>query len=358
MTNEQITVPTPDGAYSISIGAGVLARVGARVQAQDAFSPGCAIVTQPRPRELYAATVIDSLHAAGFAPHVVEIPEGEQFKTLETLRGIYDRLIDAQLDRGSILFALGGGVVGDVTGLAAATLLRGVPFVPLPTTLLAMVDASIGGKVAVDHPHGKNLIGAFKQPRAIFADTNTLTTLPEEELRAGMAEVVKHAVIGDVGLFEMLETGNWKLEVGTWIGRAIQVKVDIVSRDPYEKGERAKLNLGHTFGHALEKLSNYELRHGDAVAIGLVCAARLAARRAMCDAALAVRIENLVRAIGLPTRVPRQMAAVNVLDAMQTDKKRADDRLRFILPRALGDVAIVDDVTRGEIIATMEEICE
>ncbi len=281
---QKISVPTPEGAYSIFIGAGLLARIGTLITAGGGFSANCVIITNPRVGSLHVARVVESLRAAGFEPRVIEIPDGEKYKTLETVRAIYDQLIDARLDRRSIIFALGGGVVGDIAGFAAATFLRGVPFVQLPTTLLAMVDASIGGKVAVDHPRGKNLIGAFKQPHAIIADTDTLVTLPDAELRAGMAEVVKHAVIGDAGLFEVLEIGDWRLEssnwrlvIGDWIARAIRVKVDIVARDPFEQGERAKLNLGHTFGHALEKLSNYELRHGDAVAIGLVCAARLAA---------------------------------------------------------------------------------
>lgn len=355
--DQKINVTSPEGAYPVLVGTGMLARVGAllsELAPADRFSARCAIVTNPRVRELHAARLVDSLHAHGFEPRIIEMPEGERSKTLDTVRSIYDQLIDAQLDRGSILFALGGGVVGDVAGFAAATYLRGVPFVQLPTTLLAMVDASIGGKVAVDHPRGKNLVGAFKQPRAVIADTATLATLPADEFRAGMAEVVKHAIIGDAELFEELEKGSWKLEVGNWIARAMRVKVEIVMRDPFEQGERAKLNLGHTFAHALEKLSDYQLRHGDAVAIGLVCAAQLAARRGLSDARLAPRIENLLCAMGLPTRVPREMSAEEILDAMATDKKRVDARLRFIVPRALGDV-IVDDVARGKISAVIEE---
>ena len=350
----KIVVASPEGEYPILVGSGLLARVGALLPDSD-FSTRCAIVTNPRVRELHSARVIDSLRAYGFEPRVIEIPDGERFKTLDTLRSIYDQLIDAQLDRHSAVFALGGGVVGDIAGFAAATYLRGVLFVQLPTTLLALVDASIGGKVAVDHPRGKNLIGAFKQPRAIIADTDTLATLPDVERRAGMAEVVKHAIIGDAELFERLEHRDWRLEIGDWIAQAIKVKVDIVARDPFEQGERAKLNLGHTFAHAFETLSNYELRHGDAVAIGLVCAARLAARRKLCPANLATRIENLLRAIGLPARVPREMSARAILDAMATDKKRVDARLRFVLPRELGDVVIVGDVASEEITAVIEE---
>lgn len=358
---QRIDVASPEGVYPVFVGAGILARVGALIAGADSpatFSTRCAIVTQPRVREWYGARVIDSLRARGWEPRVIEFPEGEQFKTLDTLRSIYDQLIAARLDRHSVVCALGGGVVGDVAGLAAATYLRGVPFVQIPTTLLAMVDASIGGKVAVDHARGKNLIGAFKQPHAVIADLDTLATLPAAERRTGMAEVVKHAIIGDAGLFARLERGNWSLELGDWIARAIRVKVEIVARDPFERGERAKLNLGHTFAHAFETLSNYELRHGDAVAIGLVCAARLAARRGICPANLAARIENLLRAIGLPTRVPRDRSADAILGAMAVDKKRVEARLRFVLLRGLGDIVIVDDVTREEIVAVVEELRE
>jgi 3-dehydroquinate synthetase len=225
-----------------------------------------------------------------------------------------------------------------------------------------MVDASIGGKVAVDHPRGKNLIGAFKQPCAVVADPQTLESLPEEEWRAGMAEVVKHGMIGDAGLFERLEdatrkpgVGDWRTEMGDWLVRAVKVKVDIVCRDPFEQGERARLNLGHTFGHALEKLSNYQMRHGDAVAIGLVCATRLAVRLGICDKDLLLRPENLLGALGLPTHVPGEMPPDAILDAMGTDKKRVNGRLRLVLPRALGDVVVMDDSTPEQIRAIIEE---
>ncbi|CAG0971183.1 partial shikimate kinase / 3-dehydroquinate synthase, partial [Anaerolineae bacterium] len=288
--------------------------------------------------------------------------DSEQFKTLDSVRAIYDQLLDARLDRQSIVFALGGGVIGDVAGFAAATYLRGVSFVQLPTTLLAMVDASLGGKVAVDHPRGKNLVGAFKHPHAVIADTDALKTLPEAELNSGMAEVVKHAIIDDVGLFEMLEHNPHPDPITrakrSWVARAMQVKINIVARDPLEQGERAKLNLGHTFGHALELLSNYKMQHGEAVAIGMVCATRLATRRGICDAYLIERVENLVRAIGLPTRVPREFATNAILDAMATDKKRVGSRLRFILPRALGDVIIVDDIVQEDVASVIEETRE
>jgi 3-dehydroquinate synthase len=356
----QLTVATAEGTYPIFVQAGLLEQVGwvitsSASERSERFSTRCAVVTNPRVGALYAPRVIESLRGASFEPCLVEIPEGERYKTLDTVRAVYDQLIDARLDRRSMVFALGGGVVGDLAGFVAATFLRGVPFVQLPTTLLAMVDASIGGKVAVDHPRGKNLIGAFKQPYAIMADPDALATLPEAEWRAGMAEVVKHGMIGDVELFERLENTGWRPEIGDWLERAINVKTDIVSRDPFEQGERAKLNLGHTFGHALERLASYQMRHGDAVAIGLVCATRLAVRLGICDENLVPRLENLLWTLGLPTRVPGGMSAEAVLDAMTTDKKRVNGRLRLVLPRALGDVVIAGNSTQEDIMATIVE---
>jgi 3-dehydroquinate synthase len=319
------------------------------------FSRRCALITNPRVGHLHGARVLATLRQGGFEPYVIEIPEGEKFKTLETVSTIYDRLIEARLDRRSVIFALGGGVVGDIAGFAAATFLRGVPFMQLPTTLLAIVDASIGGKVAVDHPLGKNLIGAFKQPCAVLADTHTLSTLPQVEWRAGMAEVVKNAIIGDPGLFEELREAS-ELNVEKWLGRAVQVKTEIVTRDPHEQADRAKLNLGHTFGHALEQVSNYGMRHGDAVAIGLVCAAWLAHRFGIAEPDLRFRIQDLLIAIGLPTRIPIEMSTDALLAAMLADKKWFDGRLRFILPRGMGDVITVDAVARWQIAQVIEDL--
>jgi len=360
----RLNVTTPEGAYPIRVGPGLLARLGAilrELSPGERFSSRCALITNPCVGEWYTERTVESLRAAGFEPCIIQIPDGERFKTLDTVCQVYDQLIEAQLDRRSMILALGGGVIGDLAGFAAATFLRGVPLVQLPTTLLAMVDASLGGKVAVDHPRGKNLIGAFKQPQAVVADVDTLDTLPNKEWRSGMAEVIKHGIIGDAGLFEMLEEGrkseirNRKSEIGGWIKRAIRVKVEIVTRDPFERNERVKLNLGHTFGHALEKLSDYEMRHGDAVAIGMMCAARLAVRLGMCDSDLVARLERLLSATGLPTRVPGALPAEAILDAMGTDKKREDGQLRFVLPRALGDVTVVDGVAREQVMEAIED---
>ncbi len=358
----KLSVSTPENACPIFVGAGLLARIGKLMNlTTDDFSRACAIVTNPIVRELHATKVVESLEDRGFVPHLIEIPDSEKFKTLDSVRGIYDQLIGAGLDRHSIVFALGGGAIGDLAGFAAATFLRGVSFVQIPTTLLAMVDASIGGKVAVDHPRGKNLIGAFKQPYAVIADTDTLATLSPADYRAGLVEVIKHGIIGDVDLFETLERDPHANPLSTperrgWIARAMQVKIDIVARDPLEWGERGKLNLGHTFGHAFELASGLELSHGDAVAIGLVCAARLASRRQQCGTELAKRIESLIAAVGLPTRVPAEMDTQAIVSAMATDKKRVGKQLRFVLPRALGDVVIADDIPTEAVAAVIEEV--
>jgi len=356
----RINFSAPESVCPIFVGASLLGRAGALMELTTGdFSPHCAIVTSPRVAGLHAAPVVESLRARGFEPELVVIPDSEREKTLEAVHVVYDRLVDARLDRRSIVFALGGGVVGDVAGFAAATYLRGVPLVQMPTTLLAMVDASIGGKVAVDHPRGRNLIGAFKLPFAVIADTDALATLPGEELHCGMAEVVKHGIIGDAGLFELLERDPSSSPVPapgrrSWIVRAMQVKIDIVARDPLEQGERGKLNLGHTFGYALEQVSGHGLQHGEAVAIGLVCAGRLGERTGRCDSRTAARIEALLASLGLPTRIPSDMDTGALLEAMARDKKRIAERQRFVLPRAIGEVEIVDDVGQDDLRAVIE----
>lgn len=356
-----ISLSAQENPCPIFVGSGLLRRVGQLINlTTDDFSPRCAIITNHLVAQLHAGAVVESLRARNFEPTIIEIPDSERDKTLDTVQMLYDRLIEAQLDRKSILFAMGGGVIGDLAGFVAATFLRGIALVQMPTTLLAMIDASIGGKVAVDHPRGKNLIGAFKQPHAVITDTDALGTLPEDELHSGMAEVVKHGIIGDAALFKLLEQDPHSSPVPvagrrSWISRAMQVKIDIVARDPLEQGERGKLNLGHTFGHAFELLSENQLQHGEAVAIGLVCAARLAVRQKLCSPELALRIENLLHAIGLPTAIPAMLTPEAIMSAMTLDKKRLGSRLRFVLPRALSDVVIVDNVPREDVLAVLAE---
>ena len=346
-------VQHPGGAYRILLGRGLIRQVGSLLQEQG-LEGQTALVTNATVGELYASAVLESLATAGFVTAVCSMADGEAHKTLDTVRWLYDRFIEEGLDRRSTVLALGGGVAGDMAGFAAATYLRGVRFVQVPTTLLAMVDSSAGGKVAVDHPRGKNLIGAFKQPVLVIADPGTLATLPAREFASGMAEVIKTGLIGDPGLFEQIED-HGPFPVAWIIERALRVKVRVVEADPYELGQRATLNLGHTFGHALEQLSNYELSHGEAVGIGLVAAARLSVRMGNCDSSLPSRVEQVLARSGLPVRY-RDFSPVQVWEAMATDKKRQGKQRRFILIRGIGDTFVTDQVGKEDVLVVLEEL--
>ena len=277
------------------------------------------------------------------------LPDGEAHKNLDTVRHIYDRMLACGADRGTTLVALGGGVIGDMAGFAAATYMRGIPLLQMPTTLLSMVDSSVGGKTGVDLPQGKNLIGAFKQPRSVIIDTDALSTLPQQEWRCGMAEVIKHGLIGDTGL---LEPSLWQPEhADQLLRRAIQVKIDVVEVDPYERGIRAHLNLGHTFGHAIEKATGYGVPHGEAVAIGLVKAALLSRNLGYIDDGLVSRIQKLLWQIGLPTDIA--LDSQRWYEAMSTDKKWLAGKSRLILLKALGEATIVEGLRREDIMAVL-----
>jgi len=264
----------------------------------------------------------------------IVLPAGETHKTLDTVRSLYDEFLKHDLDRGSMVVAVGGGVIGDMAGFAAATFMRGLRWVNVPTTLLAMVDASIGGKTGVDLPQGKNLVGAFHAPSLVIIDPLMLNTLPRREYNAGMAEVIKHGIICDVNLFELLESGAG-FGSPSQIAQALQVKIEVVQRDPFEKGERAILNVGHTIGHGVEAASHFELRHGEAIAIGLVAEARLAERIGIAESGLADRIEKVIRRFDLLTRFDGDLESVREL--MQSDKKKWRGKLKFALPKKIGE---------------------
>ncbi len=344
-------VQTPTGRYNVHLIPGGLAFLGDLLKAQR-ISSDPVVVSDENVWPLYGATVIESLEILGYRPASVVLPAGERHKTLETVRLLYDRLIEAGLDRGGAVIALGGGVVADTAGFAASTYLRGVRLVQVPTSLLGMIDASVGGKVAVDHPRGKNLIGAFVEPLLVLLDTDTLDTLPEIERQAGLAEIIKAGVIADPDLFAMLEGGAPRPEMREIIGRALQVKIDVVEEDPYEQGRRAVLNLGHTFAHAYEVLEGYGLHHGLAVSIGMVKAALLAEARGLCSPETRARIVAALRAHGLPVDAPEHDPEM-VYEAMHADKKRRGNRLRYILPRAIGDVVIDGDVPDDQVIEVL-----
>ncbi len=296
------------------------------------------LVTDHNVEPIYSQRVIESIEAEGFSTGKIAIPPGEQHKSLDSLTYLWDKFLEKGLDRQGLVVALGGGVVSDLTGFAAATFMRGVPWAVIPTTLLSMVDASLGGKTGIDLRSGKNLVGAFHSPNFVFVDPDTIKTLPDVEIRNGMAEVIKHGVIADPALFEYSASGIPTSDAG-WdrlIKQAIAVKVGIVQIDPFEKGRRAELNFGHTIGHGLEVLSGYQLRHGEAVSIGMVVEAGLAERMAICPPDTCNQIRKVLSAIQLPTCIPDSTDLDALLKLIQVDKKRVGGVVRFSLPQKIG----------------------
>ncbi|MBN8737229.1 MAG: 3-dehydroquinate synthase [Xanthomonadales bacterium] len=357
-----IEVGLPARRYPIRIGTGLL---DAAATWRDAIRGGHAlIVSDSHVAPLYAQRLRDALARASGTPihcEAVTLPAGEAHKDLDTASKVLDALAQLGATRDACVLALGGGMVGDIAGFAAACWMRGIDFVQFPTTLLAMVDSSVGGKTGVDHPSGKNLIGAFHQPRAVFADLDTLATLPGRELRAGLAEVVKTACIGDAGFFAWLEAHADALlardvdALTHAIATCCRFKAGVVVRDEREAGERALLNFGHTFGHAIETETGYDtLLHGEAVAIGMLLAARLSIRLGMADEADAQRLQVLLERFGLPTTVPRGVDAGALFARMRLDKKNRADMLRLILWRGIGRAEIVDDVDPAAVRAVMQ----
>lgn len=340
-----ISVQLDSHRYGIDIGEGLLSGVGAACKAA-ALAGRAAVVSNPTVAPLYADLVTSSLQDAGFSPVMIEIPDGEEFKTSTTLNSIYDRLIEAGLDRRSFIVALGGGVVGDLAGFAAATFLRGIPFVQLPTTLLAQVDSSVGGKTGIDHPLGKNLIGAFYQPHLVLSDVSTLNTLSERHYLAGLAEVIKYGAVLDADLFALLETevdGLLRRDpvlLGQVVARCCEIKAWVVEQDEREAGLRAVLNYGHTLGHAFETLSGYrDLVHGEAVAIGMVQAALLSRLEGYCSSDDVERIVSLIQRLGLPVTAP-EVAQDDLVSALSRDKKNRSGTLQYICNRGIGSHAM------------------
>jgi 3-dehydroquinate synthase len=316
------------------------------------------LVSDSHVAPLYAAPVLEALHAFTVARLV--LPAGEANKTLAHCALAFEALAGIKASRDATVIALGGGVVGDLAGFAAACWMRGVACVQMPTTLLAMVDSSVGGKTAVNLPQGKNLVGAFHQPQAVIADTDTLATLPPRELAAGFAEVVKYGALGDAGFLEWLDhhAGALRARDPDILAQAIETscrhKAAIVARDERETGERALLNFGHTFGHALEAATGYKtLLHGEAVAIGMVQAARLSARLGMASEAATTVLVELLESLGLPVAPPSGLDPQQLLSHMRLDKKNASGRLRLILWRGLGHAVIVDDVHQHDVLAVL-----
>ena len=336
-----LNVELGDRSYPIVIGSGLLA--GGYDLTQHISGPDCLLVSNDTVGPLYADALIPCL--GNKQVETLMLPDGEAHKTLDTLRSILDRLVASGSNRDTTLIALGGGVVGDITGFAAASYMRGVDFIQVPTTLLAQVDSSVGGKTGVNHEQGKNLIGAFHQPQAVLIDTDTLATLPDREYKAGLAEVIKYGAIEDLAFFDWLETNIEALlakeprAVALAVERSCETKAAVVADDEREAGRRAILNFGHTFGHAIERCQGFgEWLHGEAVAAGMVMAAELSG----IDAVEQQRLKQLLQAAGLPIRPPN-IDPAQMRDAMGLDKKVQNKVLRFVLLRTLGDAYVSSD---------------
>jgi 3-dehydroquinate synthase len=355
---QTLRVALGERAYPIYIGPGLL-------NAAELFTPHLeqkrvAIVSNDVVAPLYLARLRETLRSAGIETLEIILPDGEAHKDWSSLNQIFDALLAARAERKTTLLALGGGVVGDVAGFAAATYQRGVPYLQVPTTLLAQVDSSVGGKTAINHPRGKNMVGAFYQPRAVVSDIDTLKSLPQRELKAGLAEVIKHAVIRDARFFDWLERNVEALlaadvaALGHAVLRCCEIKAAIVARDEREEGERALLNFGHTFGHAIETGFGYgNWLHGEAVAAGMALAAELSARLGLLDRAEARRLTALLARAGLPVAV-KGLDPLRFRELMSVDKKARDGRLRFIVLQGIGSAAVRAEVPEASVRQTLE----
>jgi 3-dehydroquinate synthase len=334
---EKVTVELGDRSYPILIGSGILPEFGGFLRPGDVY-----ILTNPLVDRLYGDTVRDAVSQAGATAHSIIVPDGETSKDLARLNQVYDALVNNGAHRKTPLIALGGGVIGDLGGFCAATFMRGMPFMQVPTTLLAQVDSSVGGKTAVNHPRGKNLIGVFNQPGLVFIDINTLKTLPREEFLSGLAEVIKYGIVLDRGLFELLEDKRKEIlaqdreELVTIIKRSVQIKAEVVRQDEREAGLRSVLNFGHTVGHAVERLVGYgRIRHGEAVAKGMAFSARLSNKLGLISSEERDRIIALLSAYGFDLSIP-VFGAAEYRQALVVDKKSDGETINFVLTDGIG----------------------
>jgi 3-dehydroquinate synthase len=360
-----IPVDLPQQSYEVVIAPGGLGQLGDRLKTLQTRSNKVLLVSNPNVFEHFGAQAIASLKQQNFEVAECILPDGEQHKHLDTLQKIYDVALEHRIERSSTFIALGGGVIGDMTGFAAATWLRGVNVVQVPTSLLAMVDAAIGGKTGVNHPQGKNLIGAFHQPRLVLIDPQVLKTLPTREFRAGMAEVIKYGVIWDAELFRQLEQADRIDEFQTLdetllqeiLTRSCQAKAHVVSKDEKEAGLRAILNYGHTIGHAVESLTGYSVvNHGEAVAIGMVAAGLIAVELKLWTKEESDRQLALIEKANLPTRLPAGLDLTAILASLQTDKKVLSGKVRFVLPTQIGAATVTDQVPSEVIQQVLNEL--
>ncbi|MBD2144716.1 3-dehydroquinate synthase [Sphaerospermopsis sp. FACHB-1194] len=359
-----IKVDIPENSYEITVAPGSLDQLGEQMTGLK-LGKKVLLVSNPMIFKHYGERAIASLKNAGFDVVHYNLPPGERYKTLNSIQKIYDVALEHRLERSSTMVALGGGVVGDMTGFAAATWLRGINVVQVPTSLLAMVDSSVGGKTGVNHPQGKNLIGAFHQPSLVLIDPEVLKTLPVAEFRAGMAEVIKYGVIWDAELFTQLEASKHldqlryvKSDLINYIlTHSCQAKADVVSQDEKESGLRAILNYGHTIGHAVESLTNYRLlKHGEAVGIGMIAAGEIAVKLGLWQKADTERQNALIKKAGLPTKLPAGLDIAAIIDALQLDKKVKSGKVQFVLPTQIGAVKVTDEVPTDTIRQVLEEM--
>src|SRR5262245_39789499 len=339
---QTLSVNLGERGYPIHIGVGILERLGELLK-EAGLRGKIAVISNPTVAQLFLDPVNESLGSAGFEVAPVLVPDGEEHKNLSSLATVYDRLIGERLERKSAILALGGGVIGDLAGFAAATYLRGVPYIQVPTTLLAQVDSSVGGKTAVNHKDGKNLIGAFYQPKLVLIDVGVLRTLPRRELVAGLAEIIKYGIIEDPDLFGHLEQNVEKLIEGDRdlltkvIATSCAIKARVVEADEREEDYRAVLNFGHTIGHALEAVTDYkQFLHGEAIGVGMVKAAALSTHKGFCDQRVFERVTRLIKKTGLPTEIPSNVSMQSLILAMEVDKKAAAGKIKFVMCEGLG----------------------
>jgi len=360
-SERKVTVQLGPRSYTIHVGPGGIATVGARMKALG-LGKRVAIVTNPSVDGLYGNRVRQSLADAGFSPVTVEVPDGEEHKNLAWVAFVYEKLIEARLERGSVVVALGGGVVGDLAGFVAATYLRGIDLVQVPTTLVAQIDSSIGGKTGVDLAAGKNLIGAFHHPRLVVADTATLATLPQRELRAGLAEVIKTGVILSPELVRFLEDNHRPVldldedAIMFLVESCAQLKALVVAEDETEGDYRAILNFGHTLGHAVETLTEYRsFLHGEAVALGMAFAVRLSVHRGLLAREAADRVIALLTLYGLPTEIPKDLSHSALALAVEADKKRSQGRVKFVCVEEIGRTKF-EMLSTEELLAALDAV--
>lgn len=343
-------------SYRVEIGSALLEQTGA-LCANLGFGRRCALITDSNVGPLYAALVERSLQMAGFETVTLTVPAGEKSKSLSVAGSLCDQMIAAGLDRKAFVVALGGGVVGDLAGFVAAIYFRGVPYVQIPTTIVSQVDSSVGGKTGVNAAGGKNLVGAFHQPRLVLADVGTLRSLPKREFNEGFAEIIKHAVIRDAALFEKL-CAEEAHDIEGLITRNVEIKASIVGEDEFEtKGIRALLNFGHTIGHAIENAAGYgRFLHGEAISLGLVAASRISAKRAGLSQQEVSRIEALLRRFELPTTLPPEIPTPGLMQALRTDKKFMEGKVRFVVSSKIGSAHLSESVTAPDIEEAIESL--